>query len=137
MDESSNIQNRRSRRSNVLLAASIERSGQVTQVKLRNLSAEGALIECDDLPVEGSQVLFRRNDLAVPSRIAWVHGRHAGIAFAVPLESQEVLRNIPKPRARVAPDYRRPGLACRELSPEERLLVERWAVSAPHGKLGE
>jgi hypothetical protein len=138
MDQASTMQNRRSRRSNVLLAASVEQSGHVVTVKLRNLSSEGALIEGEGLPIEGSQVLFRRNDLAVPSLVAWVHGRQAGIAFAAPLRAQDVLRNIPKPRPRVKPDFRRPGLACREMSLEEKRLVESWVTSAPPmGSLGE
>jgi hypothetical protein len=137
MDESSNTQNRRSRRSNVLLAASVEISGAVIPVKLRNLSASGALIEGDNLPLEGSEVVFRRNDLIVKSRIAWVGRKHAGLAFYSPLQQEEVLRNIPKPKPRVATDFRRPGLYCRELSKEERRMGELWAVTAPLGSLGE
>ena len=40
MDESSQVQNRRERRSNVLLTAVIELSGRTLDVKLRNLSAD-------------------------------------------------------------------------------------------------
>jgi hypothetical protein len=127
MDESSINQNRRSRRSNVLLAASIEVSGASHAVKLRNLSTEGALIEGEDLPVEGSEVLFRRNELSVHSRVAWVHGRHAGVAFRRQIAQEDVLRNIPKPRDRVPVNYRRPALACRQMSAEERRLAESWA----------
>ena len=45
MDESSMMQNRRSRRSPVLLAATVDVGGKPVAVKLRNLSEEGALIE--------------------------------------------------------------------------------------------
>ncbi|MEO7240810.1 MAG: PilZ domain-containing protein [Sphingomicrobium sp.] len=138
MDESSTPQNPRAKRSNVLLAASIEQSGRTFSVKLRNLSSEGALIEGDDMPIEGSHVLFRRNELAISSRVAWVHGRHAGVAFSAPLDAKDVMRNIPKPKPRVKLDFRRPGLACRELSSDEKRLVEQWIASAPpHGSLGE
>ena len=104
MDESSMNQNRRSHRSNVLLAASIEASGAVVPVKLRNLSTEGALIEGDGLPLEGSEVLFRRNELSVNSRVAWVLGKQAGVAFTRPIPQEDVLRNIPKPRYRAPPE---------------------------------
>ncbi len=137
MEESVSQPNRRTPRSNVLLKASIEVSGHVVDVKLRNLSAEGALIEGDKLPVEGSQVLFRRNDLAMVSRVAWVHDRHAGIAFATPLAAQDVLRNVPRPKPRVAPDFRRPGLACRKLTAEEQRLVDSWISTPVFGSLGE
>jgi hypothetical protein len=137
MDESSTSQNRRARRSNVLLAASIELSGAVIPVKLRNLSTEGALIEGDSLPVEGSEVLFRRNDLSVNSRVAWVHEKQAGVAFNRPIPQEDVLRNIPTPRHRRPLDFRRPGFTAREMSPQERRLAESWAWTPWRDSLGE
>lgn len=136
MDESSFTQNRRSRRSNVFLAASIEVSGTIVPVKLRNLSSQGALVEGDGLPVEGSEILFRRKDLSVKGHVAWVQEDQAGIAFKTLLAPVEVLRNIPSPRPRVKPDFRRPGLACRKLTPDEQRLVDSW-VWTPRGSLGE
>lgn len=136
MDQSSITQNRRSRRSNVLLAASIEVAGAVLPVKLRNLSSEGALIEGEGLPAEGAEVLFHRAELSVVSRIAWVHGKQAGIAFKASLPREDVLRHIPEPKHRAATQFRRPGLACRELTPEERRLAESWAWSPSRGPLG-
>ena len=53
MDESNISQNRRSRRSPVFLAASLEVAGVAQTVKLRNLSEEGALMEGERLPLEG------------------------------------------------------------------------------------
>jgi hypothetical protein len=135
MDESSAAQNRRSRRSPVLLAASVEVDGAVMQVKLRNLSSEGALIEGDRLPKEGETTFFVRKDLRVKSKVAWVAGRFAGVAFARPLGRDELLRQVPTPRPRVQPEFRRPGLACRPLSTEERQMVERW-MNTPN-RLGE
>jgi hypothetical protein len=120
----------------VLLAASIEVLGTVMPVKLRNLSSQGALIEGKDLPIEGSEIVFRRNDLKAKGRIAWIHEDQAGIAFNVLLAQEEVLRNIPKPRPRVVPDFKRPGLACRKLTPDEQRLVDSW-VWTPRGSLGE
>jgi hypothetical protein len=137
MDESSMIQNRRSRRAPVLLAASIEVDGVPQPVKLRNLSEEGALVEGDRLPAEGSTSFFQRNELRLKSRVIWVHGRYAGVAFARPLKPEEVLRNIPQPRPKAQIDFRRPGLACRPLSTYERRMLERWMTSSPVAKLGE
>ena len=110
MDESSPTQNRKSRRSNVLMAASLELSGTSVSVKLRNLSAEGALVEGDKLPVEGASVLFRKGDLSMAGTVAWVKGRQAGVSFAQKLEPELLLRHVPVPRARVTPSFRRPGL---------------------------
>jgi hypothetical protein len=110
MDESSQSQNRKTRRSNVLMAASLELSGTSVSVKLRNLSAEGALVEGDKLPVEGASVLFRKGDLSMPGNVAWVKGRQAGVSFAQQLNPQQLLRHVPAPRPRVNPSFRRPGL---------------------------
>jgi hypothetical protein len=137
MDQSSTSQNRRSRRAPVFLAASVEVGGVPETVKLRNLSEEGALIEGERLPLEGTTTFFQRNDLRLKSRVVWVQGRFAGVAFARPLKAEEVLRNVPRPRQQVQADFRRPGLACRPLTPEERRMVEKWMVASPLGALGE
>ena len=131
------MKNRGSRRSPVLLAASVEVDGAPVPVKLRNLSERGALIEGDRLPAQGEATRFKRNDLSVPSRVVWVHGRYAGVAFSEPLNPEQVLRNIPKPRQRLEQDFRRPGLACRPLTPYERRMLETWMTSSPVAKVGE
>ena len=110
MDQSNNAQNRKTRRSNVLMSASLELSGTALPVKLRNLSAEGALVEGDKLPVEGASLLFRKGDLGVSGTVAWVNGRQAGINFERKLNPEQLLRHIPAPRPRVAQNFRRPGL---------------------------
>jgi len=137
MDESNSAQNRRSRRSPVYLAAAVEIAGAPQAVKLRNLSEEGALIEGERLPLEGTTTFFERNELRLKSRVIWVQGRYAGIAFARPLRQEEVLRHVPQPRALVQGDFRRPGLACRPLTAHERKMIEKWMVSSPGGVLGE
>ena len=137
MDASNSPQNRKSRRSNVLLAASIEVAGAVVAVKLRNMSTEGALVEGKSLPIEGTEVLFHRNDLSVDSRVAWVDGKHAGVAFNTPIPPEAVLRNIPSPRRRATVDFRRPGLAAKQMSSEERRLAEGWAWTPWGDSLGE
>lgn len=137
MDESGTNQNRRSRRSNVLLAATLEVAGTSTPVRMRNLSSEGALVEADQLPIEGTNVLFRKGELAVAGCVAWVKGRRAGIAFDANLAPETVLRHIPTPRPRAKLHFKRPGLGPRELSPEERRFAENWVVTGPIAPLGE
>lgn len=137
MDESGFTKNRRSRRSPVLLSASIELSGEKIAVKLRNLSEDGALIEADQLPEEGSATWFDRKDLRRRGRVVWVHGRYAGVAFDQPLDREQVLRNIPQTRLKSQPEFRRPGLACRPLTEYERRMLERWMTASPVGRIGE
>lgn len=110
MDQSSASQNRKTRRSNVLMSASLELSGISLAVKLRNLSADGALVEGDKLPVEGASILFRKGDLSAAGHVAWANGRQAGIAFVQKLNPDQLLRHVPTPRPRVTPSFRRPGL---------------------------
>lgn len=137
MDTSTASQNRRSRRSSVLLTATLEVDGQTVDVKLRNLSQEGALIQGSNLPAMGSQVVLKRNELAEPGRIVWGDGKHAGIAFTSKLAPEQVLRHVPMPQPKVRPDFRRPGLACRDLTPQERRLVESWVMPPDYVRLGE
>lgn len=132
MDESSPTQNRRTRRSNVLLSASIELSGRSLPVKLRNLSSEGALIDGDDLPIEGAEVIFRKADLSLAGRIAWVEGKRAGLSFSKPLHPDLVLRHIPAPRPRVRPDFKRPGLGAQKLSADDMRAGATWLSNSTY-----
>ena len=129
MDQS-NSQNRKNRRSNVLMSASLELSGTSVPVKLRNLSAEGALVEGENLPVEGSSVLFRKGDLSMPGRVAWVNDRQAGVNFAQKLNPDQLLRHVPTPRRRVTPPFKRTGLRG-TLTAEERRYGETWVWRFP------
>jgi hypothetical protein len=137
MDESNTPHNRRSRRSPVFLAATIEVAGVPEPVKLRNLSEEGALIEGERLPLEGSTCWFERKDLRVKSSVIWVHGRYAGVAFDHLLKPEDVLRHVPKPRPPLQIDHRRPGLACRPLTSTERKMIEVWLATSRVARPGE
>lgn len=130
MDESTQTQNRRSRRSNVLMAAAIETENGLAKVTLRNLSADGALIEGDGIPQTGAPVVFRKKDLVISGNIAWVNERRAGISFDAKLEPETVLRHIPAPRHRIEHQFKRPGLTSR-LTPEERRWCETFIWDAP------
>lgn len=122
---------RRSRRAPVLLAGTIEVARRHKQVKIRNFSAEGALIEGDCLPSEGATTQFARNELRIQATVVWVQGRYAGLKFERALGPEEVLRYVPAPKQRVTTEFKRPGLACRPLTPYERRMIETWLVTAP------
>lgn len=128
MDQSDNPQNRKSRRSNVLMAASLELSGASLPVKLRNLSSDGALVEGAKLPVEGAAVQFRKGELSLAGRIAWVKGGRAGVSFEQKLQPEQVLRHVPAPRPRIQPEFRRPGLKAQNLTDEERRFGDLWIL---------
>ena len=137
MDESSITQNRRSRRSPVLLTATIYVASLPVTVKLRNLSEEGALIEGDRLPPEGSDTWFERKETRIKGEVVWVQGKYAGVRFKTPLNREEVLRHIPAPKPKAQVDFRRPGLACRPLSTHERSMLESWLAKSQMGLIGD
>jgi len=136
MDQRSVTQNRRHCRSNVMLKATLETSGGPLSVLLRNLSQEGALVQGKDIPEAETRVLFHRQGLSVPSRIAWSEGGLAGLDFDFPLFPKELLRHVPAPQDRAPiPIKRRPGLGAKPLTAAERSLIEQWATEA--ARLGD
>ena len=137
MDGSAPCQNRRSRRSQVLLTAELEHAGACLSVKLRNLSSEGALVESAKLPIEGTAVEFRRNELSTNGRVVWVNGKYAGIAFEEKLEPEQVLRHIPAPRPKIQPRPYRPGIMPRNMTAAQRRLAESWIWSPASPRPGE
>ena len=130
MDESSMSQSRRSQRSNVLMAATLESAAGTAKVTLRNLSSDGALVEGDRIPEEGSLLVFRKNDLAVGGKVAWISERRAGIAFDAKLEPEMVLRHIPAPKHRIESSFKRPGFTER-MSEAERHWCETFLWDRP------
>jgi hypothetical protein len=129
MDNGTPAQNRKSSRSQVLLSATLEHGGSKQSVKLRNLSSEGALVESNKLPIEGTPVVFCRNDLCTRGRVVWVNEIYAGIAFDAKLDPAEVLRNIPTPRPRIQTRSYRPGFTPRNMTSEQQRLAESWVWS--------
>lgn len=113
MEDGGIIDKRRSRRSRVLLGASLDVLGIPLSVKLRNLSEVGAMIEGDCLPDVGTVVCFQRDGLRLKSAVVWVAGRCAGIAFERKLAANEVLRHIANPQRAEAKQFRRPGFRSR------------------------
>ena len=108
-------------------------------MKLRNLSEEGALIEGERLPLEGTRTFFERNELRLKSRVVWVHGRYAGIAFDERLDPEQVLRNVPTPKAEesAADGFQAPRPRLPPLSDYERRCSKRWRTASPRGSLGD
>jgi hypothetical protein len=137
MDVSNSPQNRRQRRSQVLMAAALEFGGASLPVRLRNLSAEGALVEGEDLPVEGASVVFRRQELCVAAKVVWMRDGRAGLCFDERLSPEIVLRHVPTPRPRVLPEFRRPGLSSRVLTEQERWQAAQWVWRPGHDLAGE
>ncbi len=119
------------------MTATLEVAGRALSVKLRNLSSDGAQVECESPPPEGTQLLFRKADLAISGSVIWTKSKQAGIHFDQPLDPETVLNHVPVPRPRMTPDFRRPGLTSRALTDQERKLAERWTVVMPTPTIGD
>ena len=114
-----------------MLKATLETPGGPLSVLLRNLSQEGALVQGEHIPKAETRVLFRRQGLSVPSRVAWSESGFAGLDFDFPLFPKELLRHVPARQDRTPmPIKRRPGLGAKPLTPAERALIEQWATEA-------
>lgn len=124
-------QNRRSRRSHVLMAAQLVGEGESFDVKMRNLSEHGALVEGPRLPAAGATVRFRKGELNLASHVAWVDGSRAGVAFDSLLATEAVLRHVPSPKPAAKLDFRRPPVKKHVLSDGEREVAERWIFGRP------
>jgi hypothetical protein len=81
--------------------------------------------------------MFRKGELAIAGCIIWTKGKQAGIRFAQQLEPQAVLNHIAVPRPRMESEFRRPGLASRALTEQERKLGECWIPVSPVHNAGD
>jgi hypothetical protein len=129
MDESNKSQNRRNKRALVLIAGKVRTERGTVEVRLRNLSRNGALLEADFPPPEGTEVVFERGDTIAPARVAWVSSSRFGIQFDHPIQESEVLIHIGKAQHNGDADprsFRRSGFRERSLNPVERHIGEAW-----------
>jgi hypothetical protein len=75
---------------------------QSTPVRLRNISATGALVECSAPVRVGSEPLLELSDsIAVPATVSWAVGDQVGLTFQSPFDLTMLARTQPE----VAPSY--------------------------------
>lgn len=88
---------RASRRTNLMLAATIEVAGRNAPVRIRNLSDTGALLEGNVLPLEGQSLVVMRGDLEIKAVVAWSTGDRCGVRFEQPMPVNEWTGGKPRP----------------------------------------
>ena len=133
------LRERKDRRSLVLLAAKLRTPQGLRDVRLRNLSISGALLEAEDPPAKETEVVFERGETVVPARVAWSGGNRFGIEFHTPIDESEVLVHVSRPKPAVPPSpaaFKRPGLRTGPTA-EDRILGESWARAPRRGRYGE
>jgi len=117
-----------SERATVMLSATVEQAADRAQVRLSNLSREGATVVGPAL-AQYSKVMLERDGRSVPSRVIWAEGSRSGLRFEQPTELESMLPRIARRRPASRAQPRRPGLRCAPLSEADRLVLERWATS--------
>jgi len=71
----------RGERTHLFLLATLYLGGKSVPVRVRNLSARGALIDADEIVRAGCEVTLRRGKLEARGTVRWVSHNRAGIAF--------------------------------------------------------
>jgi hypothetical protein len=103
-------------RRRVMLTARLATPVGNERVRLRDVSANGARIEGDNLPPHGTPVQLTRGTFSVFGLMVWHEGEAGGVEFDEPLDEARLLEalkglsagpNVPEP-------YRRPGLRHRQ-----------------------
>ena len=74
-------------RKRVLMQTTIISVGGPQRAYVRDLSPSGARIICEHRLEEGCDIIFKRGDMFVAARIAWVTSEEAGVQFYRELDS--------------------------------------------------
>ena len=88
---------RRAPRFRVLLVARLLTTSGERNVKLRDISATGAMVEGDRLPAPGTDILLRRGSLELIATIIWARDGKAGLEFDEPLTEAELWMQVNAP----------------------------------------
>ena len=129
---------RKTKRARVLLTARISTASGEIEVRLRDLSRKGALVESEIVPPQGSEVMFKRGSTIVPARIAWTGGNRIGLEFDYMIDESEVLVQLGRGSGdQNQQRFRRPRLYGEDLSEQERKLARVWGLSVGIALPGE
>ena len=105
---------RKTARETVMFIGTISCANASYPVKLRNLSAEGAMFVGDVVSYAGAWLTLRRNDTLIRGRMAWASDGSGGMKFDAPLDVSRLLRRLPPRRLGYQPRFRRPTLSGRD-----------------------
>jgi PilZ domain len=121
---------RKAKRARVLLAAKLQTQSGEIEARLRDLSRKGALVECNNVPPVGTEVVFNRGNTSIPARVAWTGLDRVGLEFAYMIDEHEVLVQLKRTSSdQNTPRFRRPRLFGEAMSDQEKQLARLWGVS--------
>jgi hypothetical protein len=124
----------------VLINARLITTTDEQPVKLRDISAGGALVESAHALSAGKDVILQRGSTELFARIAWANGNRCGLQFEEPLTEAEMLGFIHQPPKSAAPPQplpQRPSLAAEPLTPEQWAMIQAWGRPAGREAHGE
>ena len=125
----------------VLINARLITTSDEQPVKLRDISAGGALVHSEHSFAAGKDVILRRGSTELFARIAWANGNRCGLQFEEPLTEAELLGFIHQPAKAAAPRPQplpqRPSLAAEPLTPEQWEMIQAWGRPAGREAHGE
>jgi len=129
---------RQAKRARVLISAKIRAPAGEIEVRLRDLSRKGALIECD-VPLEvGSEVMFLRGSTIVPARVAWTAAKRVGLEFDYMIDESDVMVQLRRTSGEQQQQrFRRPRLYGEAMSEQDRKLARVWGLSVGIALPGE
>ena len=90
-------------RSRVMLAATIITPNRSVDVRIRNLSRTGALIEGDIALEAGTGIELLRGHNAVRADVAWARPGRCGVKFASPVVIEDWVGSVGRPLSAAAP----------------------------------
>ena len=119
---------RSAKRARVLLAAKLQTKYGEIEARLRDLSRQGALVECLEVPAVGTEVVFVRGKISVPARVAWAGNDRIGLEFLYAIDEHEVLVQLGRGASAPPQSYSRPAVAPRWTA-DERKMAQAWGVA--------
>jgi hypothetical protein len=128
--EANSFSPRESMRHRALLLAKLVTTSSERSVRLRDLSATGALVE-GEIPRPGTDILLKRGTLEVLATVMWTKDDRGGLKFERPLSEGEVWSQINPPLAPpVDLTVYRPGFKGDQVKAEERAIARCRQIAA-------
>jgi hypothetical protein len=91
-----NAQNRHASRKRVLMKALVICAEGLRDATIRDLSASGAQLFSPKPPQTDCDVIFKRNDIFVAARVAWIDGHTYGLEFYRNIDPAMLSRSAPE-----------------------------------------
>jgi hypothetical protein len=114
------------RRHPLIWSGVIHHDYQSTPVRLRNISETGAMIECHAPLRVGAELLLELGEgVQAFTKVAWVVGDSAGLAFDKPFDLAQLSRSRPDVAADrwERPNYLEPGVRAEDTPWDERMTL--------------